>query len=219
MRRPYGAFSNRDLRKRAGNQRVPGEQGASVKILRHIGAVIGIAVLCIAFPATPASAQSVTDDQVKAAYIFNFAKFIEWPSQVFAAKDAPMNFCVLGRSPVVDELDSSIGGKSVNGHTIMVKHLHGPDEIKDCHLIFLAASAGKQQQKLIQAAKGSAVLLVAETPGFARSGGTINFITESGRLLFEVNVNAAESAHLRISSKLLALARIVSPGEERQGQQ
>jgi hypothetical protein len=187
-------------------------------MLRHVGTLIGIAGLCFAFSAAPVSAQSVTDDQVKAAYIFNFAKFIEWPPQVFTAKESPMNFCVLGRSPVVDELDSSIGGKSVNGHTIMIKHLRGPDEIKDCHLIFLAASAGKQQQKLIEAAKGLPVLLVAETPGFARSGGTINFITESGRLLFEVNINAAESAHLKISSKLLALARIVSPAEERQAQ-
>jgi hypothetical protein len=189
-----------------------------VRTLRHIEAAVHIAVLCLAFPATAGWGQSVTDDQVKAAYIFNFAKFIEWPPQVFSASGAPMTFCVLGRSPVVDELDSSMGGKSINGHTIMVKHLHAPDEIKDCHLIFLAASAGKQQQKLIQAAKGSAVLLVAETPGFARSGGTINFITESGRLLFEVNINAAESAHLKISSKLLALARIVSPTEERVGQ-
>lgn len=197
---------------------MPGEQRTSVRTLRHIELSIGIALLGISLSVASASAQSVTDDRVKAAYIFNFAKFIEWPPQVFTAKESPMNFCVLGRSPVVDELDSSIGGKSVNGHTIMIKHLHGPDEIKDCHLIFLAASAGKQQQKLIEAAKGSAVLLVAETPGFARSGGTINFITESGRLLFEVNINAAESAHLKISSKLLALARIVSPTEERQGQ-
>jgi hypothetical protein len=218
MQRPYGAFSDRDSRQRANNQPVPGEQRTSVRTLRHIELGIGVALLGISLSVAPAFAQSVTDDRVKAAYIFNFAKFIEWPPQVFTAKESPMNFCVLGRSPVVDELDSSIGGKSVNGHTIMVKHLHGPDEIKDCHLIFLAASAGKQQQKLIEAAKGSAVLLVAETPGFARSGGTINFITESGRLLFEVNINAAESAHLKISSKLLALARIVSPTEERQGQ-
>jgi hypothetical protein len=186
--------------------------------LRHIGLAIGVGLLCISFSVSPASAQSVTDDQVKAAYLFNFAKFIEWPADVFDKADAPMNFCSLGRSPVVDELDSSVRSKSINGHTIMVKHLHGPEEIKGCHLVFLAASAGKQQQKLLQAAKGSSVLLVAEGSGFARAGGTINFIMEDGRLLFEINIKAAEIAHLKISSKLLSLARIVSPGEERQGQ-
>ncbi|HEY5029655.1 MAG TPA: YfiR family protein [Candidatus Angelobacter sp.] len=173
-------------------------------------------MLCWAFCPAPVLAQAATEDQVKAAYVFNFAKFIQWPAEVFATTDAPMNFCVLGRSPVVDELDSSMTGKSVNGHAIVVRHLHSPDEIKGCHLIFLAASAGKQQQKLIQAAKGSAALLVAETPGFAHAGGTINFIMENGRLIFEVNINAAESAHLKINSKLLALARIVSPTEEKQ---
>lgn len=186
--------------------------------IRHIGLAILSALLCWAISAAPASAQSVSDDQVKAAYLFNFAKFIEWPAEAFDKADVPMNFCALGRSPVVDELDSSVRGKSINGHTIVVKHLHGPEEIKGCHLVFLAASAGKQQQKLLQAAKGSSILLVAEGSGFARAGGTINFIMEDGRLLFEINIKAAEIAHLKISSKLLSLARIVSPNEERQGQ-
>jgi hypothetical protein len=184
--------------------------------IRHIGLAILSTLLCWACCPAPVLAQAATEDQVKAAYVFNFAKFIQWPTEAFATADAPMNFCVLGRSPVVDELDSSMNGKSVNGHAIVVKHLHGPDEIKGCHLIFLAASAGKQQQKLIQTAKGSTVLLVAETPGFAHAGGTINFIMENGRLIFEVNINAAESAHLKINSKLLALARIVSATEEKQ---
>jgi hypothetical protein len=175
-------------------------------------------LLCCALGAAPASAQSVTDDQVKAAYLFNFAKFIEWPADVFNKADAPMNFCSLGRSPVVDELDSSVRGKSINGHTITLKHLQGPEDLKGCHLVFLAASAGKQQQKLLQAAKGMPILLVAEASGFARAGGTINFIMESGRLLFEINIKASESAHLKLSSKLLSLARIVTTTEERAGQ-
>jgi hypothetical protein len=185
--------------------------------IRHFELAILSAFLCWTC-ATPLLAQSATEDQVKAAYLFNFAKFIEWPAEAFDKPDAPINFCALGRSPVVDELDSSVGGKSLNGHTIMIKHLHGPEEIKGCHLLFLSASAGKQQQKLLQAASGLPVLLVAETAGFARAGGTINFMMESGRLLFEINIKAAENAHLKISSKLLSLARIVSPNEERHGQ-
>src|SRR4029077_7051142 len=129
-----------------------------------------------------------------------------------------MNFCALGRRAGADELDSSVRGKSINGHTIVVKHMYGLEETRDCHLLFLAAGAGKQQQKLLQATKGSPILLVAEIPGFARAGGTINFIMENGRLLFEVNISTAESAHLKISSKLLALARIVGASEEKQAQ-
>ncbi|HYL93470.1 MAG TPA: YfiR family protein [Alphaproteobacteria bacterium] len=187
--------------------------------IRHIERVIaGILVCCSALFTAPLLAQSATADQVKAAYLFNFAKFIEWPAGVFDKADAPMRFCTLGRSPAADELDSTVRGKSINGHTIQVKHLRGPEEIKGCHLVFLAVSASKQQQKLLQTAQGSPVLLVAETPGFARAGGTIDFIWEDGRLLFEVNVNAAEGVHLKISSKLLALARIVLTAEEKQSQ-
>lgn len=177
------------------------------------GRAFALVLLCVC--SLLASAQSATEDQVKAAYLFNFAKFIEWPAEAFATTNAPMNFCVLGRSPVVDELDSSVNGKSINGHTIIVKHLRGPEETKGCHLVFLAASAVKQREKLLLAAKGSPILLVAESPGFARAGGTINFMAENGRLIFEVNIAAAENAHLKISSKLLALARIVSSGDER----
>jgi hypothetical protein len=182
------------------------------KFWQKSGKAIALLLLCGA-SARPGVAQSATEDQVKAAYLFNFAKFIEWPEGAFAAPDSTLDFCTLGRSPVADELDSSVRGKSINRHTIAVRHLRGPEEIKGCHLVFLAASAGKQQQKLVLAAKGSPVLLVAETSGFAQAGGTINFYNESGRLLFEVNIGAAESAHLKISSKLLSLARIVTASE------
>jgi hypothetical protein len=162
--------------------------------------------------------QSITEDQVKAAYLFNFAKFIEWPADAFPAANAPMNFCTLGHSPVVDEIDASVRGKNIGDHTIVVKHLHAVEEMKDCHLVFLAAGASKQEQKLIQAAKGAPLLLVSEIPGFSHAGGTINFVMEDGRLLFEVNVKAAESAHLKISAKLLTMARITSSDEGQQGQ-
>jgi len=178
--------------------------------------VLGL-VLGASCPA-PAVAQSVSEDQLKAVYMFNFAKFVDWPTETLRTSDAPMNFCVLGRSPASDELDASIRGKAINTHIISVRHLRGIEEIKDCHLVFLAASAGKQHLKLLQAARGLPMLLVSESPGFARAGGAIDFVIENGKLIFEVNQNAAESVHLRISSKLLALARIVSSMDERQGQ-
>ena len=183
---------------------------------RHLEIAAMLAVLCWPFTCFGASAPSVTEDQIKAAYLFNFAKFIEWPQGAFTSDSAPIHFCTLGRSPVADELDASVRGKNIDAHTIEIRHLHAPEEIKDCHLVFLSAGAGKQEQKLVQAAKGLPVLLVAEIPEFARVGGTINFLMEDGKLVFEVNISAAENAHLKISSKLLALARIVSEGKPRQ---
>jgi hypothetical protein len=129
-----------------------------------------------------------------------------------------MVFCTLGRSPVADELDAALKGKSINGRATEVRHLNAPNDINGCHMVFLSSTAIKQQQKLMLAAKGAPILLVAEAAGFARAGGTINFILENGKLLFEINVKAAELSRLKISSKLLTLARLVSPGDERQGQ-
>lgn len=186
--------------------------------MRHIGLAIAGWLLGSASCSLPAPAQSVSEDQLKAVYLFNFAKLVEWPVELFRTPDAPMNFCVLGRSPAGDALDASMRGEGVNEHIIAVRHLQRPEEIKGCHLVFLAAGAGKQQLKLLRAARGFAVLLVSETPGFARAGGAIDFVVEEGRLIFEVNTGAAEAAHLKISSKLLALARIVSSTDERQGQ-
>jgi hypothetical protein len=187
-------------------------------LLRHIEAAAIIVAFWFVLGPVLGMAQSVSEDQVKAAYLFNFAKFVEWPAEPFIATGSPITFCTLGRTRVADELDSSVRGKSIDGHVILIKHLRRLEDFKECRLVFLASSAGEQQQKLLQAAKGFPVLLVAETPGFTRAGGTINFITENGRLIIEVNVNAAESAHLKISSKLLALARILNSGAEKQGQ-
>ena len=161
------------------------------------------------------SAEEISEDQVKAAYLFNFAKFVTWPPQAFGAPDSPINFCTLGRSGTIDELDSSIKGKIVNGHPIVIRHLHGFEEINNCHIFFLADSAGKRQQELFQAVGKLPVLLVGETSGFAQHGGDVDFIVDNGKVIFEVNTVAAENAHLKISSKLLTLARIVSPGAER----
>jgi hypothetical protein len=162
-----------------------------------------------------AAAQSVTEDQVKAAYLFNFAKFVQWPEGSLGDANAPLHFCTLGRSAVADELDGAINGKAIDGHPIDVRRLDSPEQAKNCHLVYLSASANKQLDKLLLAAKGRPMLLVGETGSFARSGGTIGFVTEKGRVLFEINVKSADEAHLKISSRLLALAKIVSASEEK----
>lgn len=161
---------------------------------------------------------AATEDQIKAAYIFNFAKFVEWPSETFSSAASPMNFCAFGRSQVADEMDSLVSGKNINGRPTKVRHLGKLEEIKDCQLVFVATGNGRQLQQLLQAAKGTPVLVIGEALGFARSGGMIGFITENGKVLFEVNPGSAEESRLKISSKLLALARIVSSRTERVGQ-
>lgn len=186
--------------------------------IAHIAVEGIVAIVCSVFWIAPAIGQSATEDQIKAAYMFNFAKFVEWPAEAFPPAASSLNFCAVGRSQTADELDSLVADKSINGHPIKVHRLGKLEEIKSCHVLFLATASGKQQQQVLQAARGLPILVVGDTPGFARSGGMIGFITENGKVLFEVNPASAEEAHLKISSKLLALARIVSSRIERGGQ-
>lgn len=174
---------------------------------------VSIAMMALVAIADRTQAQvAATDDQIKAAYMFNFAKFVEWPPETFSPESSSLNFCALGRSQTAEEMDALVAGKSINGRPIKMRHLGKLEEIRSCQLVFIAGS-GKQQQQLLQAAKGMPILVIGDSPGFARSGGMVGFIREGGKVLFEVNPGSAEEAHLKISSKLLALARIVSAPE------
>lgn len=155
-------------------------------------------------------AQSVTEDQIKAAYVLNFARFVDWPPEAFKG-DSGFNFCALGRSRMADELAADIQGKNINGRAIAFHYLKNPDDSLNCQVIVVSGNSTKQQQKLLGIQSGRPVLLVGEFAGFARAGGTMDFIVENGKVMFEVNLAAADEAHLKLSSKLLSLARILPP--------
>ena len=155
-------------------------------------------------------AQATSDDQIKAAYLFNFAKLVEWPASAHSSSDSPLTFCLLGRSRVADELESSVGDNKIGGRPLRIRNLQNGDELGGCHMLFIAGSASRQQDRVIQQAKGKPLLLVGETPGFTNLGGTIGFLQEGGRVGFEVNLAASEQAGLKISARLLSIARSVS---------
>jgi YfiR/HmsC-like len=155
-------------------------------------------------------AQTTSDDQIKAAYLFNFAKLVEWPATAHSANDSPLTFCLLGRSRIGDELESSVGDNKIAGRPLRIRHLQNVDDVAGCHLLFIAGSAGRQQEKAIMQSRGKPILLVGETPGFTNLGGDIGFVQEGGRIGFEVNLAASEQSNLRISARLLSIARSVS---------
>jgi len=171
-------------------------------------------MLCAAF-IVAGQAQSATEDQIKAAYVLNFASFVDWPSEAFTGEPG-FNFCALGRSRVADELNADIQGKKINGRVSAFRYLKNPDDSHNCHVVFVSGNSAKQQQKLLDIQSGRPTLLVGEFPGFAQAGGTMDFIVENGKVMFEVNLVAANEAHLKLSSKLLSLARILPRSSEKQ---
>jgi hypothetical protein len=167
---------------------------------------IRVVVCCIA---VVTQAQSATEYQVKAAFLFNFAKFVEWPADAFPGADAPLQICVLGQDPFGQEFENVIAEKTINGHRIEVIHPSGVPQARACQIIFVDSSVKQHARFILRDLRGSSVLTVGDTPGFAGMGGIINFVLDAGRVRFEINMKAAERARLKISARLLTVAKLI----------
>ncbi|MFA5265659.1 MAG: YfiR family protein [Opitutaceae bacterium] len=148
---------------------------------------------------------------VKAAYIYNFAKFIDWTNEDGVdTSTTPIVICVVGDDPVGSELDE-ITSLQAKGRSISVLHIKSQDKIPHCHILYIGASEQPQVELLLQQVSNSEVLTVSDLPGFAERGGMIGFASKRGRVQIEINVPRARSVGLRINSKLLEIARIIPP--------
>lgn len=147
------------------------------------------------------------DYQVKAAFLYHFGQFVEWPTNAFAATNAPLVVGVCGGDPFHGDLERMVAGQDINGHPVIVRPIKALSDFKGCHILFIAASQKAQVRELLKAVNGAGVLTVGETDDFIRAGGMINFIIEDSQVHFQINNKAARSAGLNISSKLIKLAR------------
>jgi hypothetical protein len=143
--------------------------------------------------------------QVKAAYLYHFAKFVEWPSD---AASASLNICVIGKSPFGSAL-SSISGKKVRNRSVVISYLNRIDELKECDILFVCASEKARLSQILAAMASRPTLTVSDLKHFASAGGMIGFVSVSDKLRFEINQRAAQRAGLRVSAQLLKLATMV----------
>jgi YfiR/HmsC-like len=169
--------------------------------------VLGVVVLFLS--GMRAQSPSAREYQVKAAFLFNFAKFVEWPPSSFPDASAPLRICVLGRDPFGEELRSITRDKLVNGHKLEVSQVLDLQVARTCHILFIASSETARLKQIFEGLHGTEALTVGDTKGFVQQGGMINFVLEHERVQFEVNRKAAEDGGLKISSKLLAVAKLV----------
>jgi hypothetical protein len=173
-----------------------------------------LAILCVLNTAVTsypvrASEPSMNEYLLKAAFIYNIAKFVEWPPGTFESEKAPLVLCVLGKDPFGNTLNT-IDGKIVQGRVLTIKHIDRIDDLRTCHILFISSSEMNRLPQILQSLKDAKVLTVADMPHFAQNGGIINLITLENKITMEINVAATEKARLQISSKLLKLARIVN---------
>ncbi len=168
--------------------------------------------------ASQARAQSEppTEYQVKAAFLYNFAKFVEWPADAFPDVQSPIVLGILGDDPFGSVLDKMIYGKAANGRGFVVKRVSEDAKLRSCHILFISSSEKKHLARILEGLKGAGVLTVGDMDRFAESGGVIHLLLAENKVRFGINLTAAARARLKISSKLLALARIVAD-EQRMG--
>jgi len=149
--------------------------------------------------------QTENEYQVKAAFILNFAKFVEWPLDAFG-DGGVLVVGVIGDDPFGGALDQ-LNGYTANGRRLRTKRLRWGDNLRACQILFISASEVRNLEKILESIRGTSVLTIGETPKFNRSGGMIRFVIQNNKVRFEINAAAAEQARLRISSKLLALSK------------
>jgi len=147
--------------------------------------------------------------EVKAAFLFHFAQFVEWPVETFKDSDTPLTYCTVGEDVFRGALEESVMGKRVNNRPLRVAHLREREPIDGCQVLFIAGAPKGRRADELAIAKGHAVLTVGETEYFARDGGIIGFLLEENKVRFEINLNAAHKAQLKVSARLLALAKTV----------
>jgi len=156
------------------------------------------------------SAQGQIEEyQVKAAFLYNLAKFVEWPAQSFRIPTSPIVICILGHDPFGRALTEMLEGKVLDGRALVVQQISDAQKAGNCHVVFVGSSEQKRFRSILQDLKASGVLTVGDTEGFAAQGGVVNLKLEGGMVRFEVNLEVGKEKNLRISSKLLSLAQIV----------
>jgi hypothetical protein len=155
------------------------------------------------------SAERVDEYRVKAAFLYNFAKFIDWPPEAFRSSGQPFGICVLGEDPFGHGLDDIVSGRTISGRSIVIRRISDAREADVCHILFVSSSLSKRSLSILAAEKMPGVLRVGECAKSASREAIILFTLDGGKVRFEIDLIAAERQNLRISSKLLTLASFV----------
>jgi hypothetical protein len=147
-----------------------------------------------------------TEYQIKAAFLFNFAKFVDWPPESFPTTNSPIIIGVVGKNVFGNDLENVIRDKTVNNRRFQFVAVKSAAEATNCHILFISPSEKDNLKKIVDSLHNASVLTVSETDQFLQAGGMINFMIEDKKIRFQISDEAARKAGLRISSKLLSLA-------------
>lgn len=184
------------------NDRTPGVRSCNS---RSAWCVLALLFCSLLQPCLTAAQQGgATEFQIKAAYLYNFGKFVRWNG----TSDSPDSFdiCVIGQNPFGTALETTVAGEHIDGNNILVRNVSGPQGAAHCRILFVSSSESKRLKPLLTAVKRPNLLTVSDIPGFVQQGGMIELVNEEGRIRFAVNLAAVNDAGLTVSSELLKVA-------------
>lgn len=172
-------------------------------------ATVILSVLLMAGPGNAAESPSLTERQVKALFLFNFAKYVDWPANALTTSNAAIVIDVVGEDGFGDEFKRVTGDRTVNGRKVVVKQVEDTADLKECQILFIGITEKGHLPEILDAVKNSAVLTVGETDQFLAMEGMINFTKKENKIHLEINLAPAQRANLKLSSKLLTVADVV----------
>jgi YfiR/HmsC-like len=189
---------------------VPADRLSSWQLIRSLAFLAVLLSLLLAGAGQPGRAQTAAEEyRVKAAFIFHFAQLVDWPADTPIDTENSLFLCTLGEDPFQGALEGSVAGKPIGNRVIRIRHLAQAQDLQSCQILFIGKAQSKRIPALVTALHHAPVLTVGETAGFVGAGGMIGFLLEDNKVRFGINLAAAESARLKIGSRLLMLAQTV----------
>ncbi len=176
---------------------------------RRAWLALACAVATGASPAARAAESEASEAAIQAAYIFNFARFTEWPSTAFPSKSAALNYCQLGKRDALTSAMGSLGDRPIQGHPLRIVQIDRIEDLKTCHLLFVAEPDAKRRGAILQALGSQNTLTISDINGFAREGGMIGLMRVGSRLRFDINRTQTQKVGLRLAADLLSLASAI----------
>ena len=152
-----------------------------------------------------------TENEVRAAFLYNFIKFASWPQKAFTDSREPIVIGIIGHDPFGNLLDSMVKDRTIQSRKLMIRRYPRIEDYADCHVLYIGFNEKRYQVAILQHLNGKPVLTIGAREGFTRLGGMINFVTIQNQVGFEINLDAVEKSNLEISAKLLKLAKIIRP--------
>lgn len=156
-----------------------------------------------------AEAAEISQQQVEAAYLYKFGGYVTWPATAFAAPDSPIVIGVAGADSVADNLAALVAGRSIGGRPVVVKRIHGEDQLAGVHILFIGTPGSPQSSSLFESSRKQPILVVTEGKDGLAQGGAVSFVMVDERVRFDVSLDAVETNGLKLSSQLLSVAHVV----------